>query len=379
MAFDLSDRLMIAVSADALFDLNTEHKIYRKYGEAAFRAYQLIKEEEVLRPGKAFTLVSKLLHLKHLNHTQKEAEDVEVILLSRDSADASLRIFHSMEYYGMDIVRAVFIGDSEIVPYLQAFQTDLFLSADVKDVQSALEAGIAAGAVCGSSAVKTAENTAAEKEDKASLRIAFDGDAVLFTDESEQIFKEKGLCAFEENETKKARIPLAEGPFAALLKKLSRRKNQTGQEQYIRLALVTSRCAPAHERVIRTLREWNTELDEIFFLGGISKREILKAYCADIFFDDQQIHIYPASEVVTAALVPYRNRRSEKAEKEKKEKTGRKHEIRQYSGRNLPGKTEPVYGLRGSARQNGDGPCEKYRQVSGTFTGRGKSLSAGER
>ena len=195
---------------------------------------------------------------------------------------------------------------ASLAPYLSAFKTDLFLSAYEDDVQSAIDSNIAAGIIC-TDGLCTYDCEHRIKQ----IRIAFDGDAVLFSDESEQIYQSQGLEAFEENEKRNADNPLQAGPFAKFLKTLSELQKDFVQEDApIRTALVTTRCAPAHERVIRTLRAWNVRIDEVFFLGGVRKKDVLQAFGAHIFFDDQSVHTGPASEVVPAARVPYRSRLS---------------------------------------------------------------------
>lgn len=301
MAYQLDNKMVIGVSSRALFDLTFENGIYEEQGVEAYCNYQIEHETEVLKPGPGFELIRSLLELNH----DSEEELVEVIIMSHNSPDTSLRVFNSIKHYGLDITRAVLVSGASLAPYLAAFHTDLFLSANQADVQCAIDSGIAAGIICTENIpVSTASQTGF-------IRIAFDGDAVLFTDESERIYQEKGLIAFEENEEKNALNPLAEGPFANFLKKLSQIQKQLGDRgSFIRTALVTSRCAPAHERVIRTLRTWNVKVDEVFFLGGVEKKDVLKAFGAQIFFDDQQIHTISASKEVPAALVPYcRNRK----------------------------------------------------------------------
>lgn len=222
--------------------------------------------------------------------------------MSHNSPDTSLRVFHSIAHYGLNISRAVLASGASLAPYLEAFHTDLYLSADEKDVQAAIDCGIAAGIIC-CDEIKTYGNHGEISQ----IKIAFDGDAVLFSDESERIFREKGLEAFEENERLQAECPLSQGPFAKFLKTISDIQSEFSPEQApIRTALVTARSAPAHERVIRTLRAWNVRIDEAFFLGGITKRDVLKAFGAHIFFDDQAVHTTPASEVVPSARVPYK-------------------------------------------------------------------------
>lgn len=341
MAYDLQDKLVVAVSARALFDLSVENRIYEAEGAEAYCAYQIQHEGEILEPGAGFSFIQKLLRFSRRVREAGRQSPVEVILMSRSSADASLRFFRSIAYYEMDITRAVFTDGASVASYLKSFQVDLFLSAHAEDVQSAVESGIASGIVCeaGSGRRQTEDET---------IRIALDGDAVLFTDESERIFQERGLAVFEEHERINAAKPLKPGPFAGFLKKaaeLLAGDMQAGIPSGIRTALVTSRCAPAHERVIRTLREWEIRMDEVFFLGGLSKKEVLRAFAADIFFDDQQLHIAPASEVVPSALVPCQKNGKKL---EKTQKAGKSHEIRKYSARKLSGKTEPVYSLCGN-------------------------------
>lgn len=299
MAYNLENRLVIGVSSRALFDLTAENEIFQSQGVDAYCSYQVEHEKELLKPGNGFKLVEALLNINSLPGQEGR---VEVIIMSHNSPDTSLRVFNSIAHYGLNISRAVLASGASLTPYLEAFHTDLYLSADEEDVQAAVNCGIAAGIIC------CDEIRMPGKQDQISqIRIAFDGDAVLFSDESERIYKEKGLEAFEENERLQANNPLKQGPFAKFLKTLSDIQKEFIPEQApIRTALVTARSAPAHERVIRTLRAWNVRIDEAFFLGGIPKTEVLRAFGAHIFFDDQAVHTLPASEVVPSARVPYR-------------------------------------------------------------------------
>lgn len=300
MSYDLENRLVVGVSSRALFDLSSENRIFETDGVEAYCRYQVEHEDEILQPGPGFPLIEALLNLNRL--PGKEG-CVEVIIMSRNSPDTSLRVFNAIKHYGLNITRAVLASGASLAPYLEAFRTDLFLSAYEDDVQSAIDSNIAAGIIC-SDGIHTYDCDHQIKQ----IRIAFDGDAVLFSDESERIFKEQGLEAFEENERKNADNPLKAGPFAKFLKTLSElQKDFTAEEAPIRTALVTSRSAPTHERVIRTLRAWNVRIDEAFFLGGVQKKDVLKAFGAHIFFDDQLLHTDNASEVVPAARVPYKN------------------------------------------------------------------------
>lgn len=301
MAYDLENKLVVGVSSRALFDLTYENTIYESDGVEAYCSYQIEHEDELLRPGPGFPLIKALLNLNNL--PGKEGS-VEVIIMSRNSPDSSLRVFKAIEHYGLNITRAVLASGASLAPYLTAFKTDLFLSAYEDDVQSAIDSNIAAGIIC-TEGLQTYDCDHQIRQ----IRIAFDGDAVLFSDESERIYQEQGLEAFEDNERRNANNPLKAGPFAKFLSTLSGLQNEfPGEEAPIRTALVTTRCAPAHERVIRTLRAWNVRIDEVFFLGGIRKKDVLQAFGAHIFFDDQSVHTEPASEVVPAARVPYRNR-----------------------------------------------------------------------
>ena len=307
MAYQLDNKMVIGVSSRALFDLTIENEIFETQGVEAYCRYQVEHEQDILKPGPGFELIKSLLAL---NGQGDKADLVEVIVMSRNSPDTSLRVFNAIEHYGLNITRALLVSGASLAPYLAAFHTDLFLSAYEDDVQCAIDSGIAAGIICTETlpqkAIPFPEN---------SIRIAFDGDAVLFTDASERIYKERGLDAFEQNERQNANCPLEEGPFANFLKKLSHLQQTLGVEQCpIRTALVTSRSAPAHERVIRTLRSWNVRMDEAFFLGGIEKGEVLKAFGAQIFFDDQWIHTVNAAKAVPAARVPYRKHVKEQEE-----------------------------------------------------------------
>lgn len=296
MPHNLDDKLVVGISSRALFDLEEENRIYEEMGLDAYSEYQIEHENDILKPGTAFPLV-KALH--NLNCGDKQL--TEIIIMSKNSADTSLRIFNSIKHYGLDISRAALVGGKSISPYLDTFRTDLFLSANEEDVQEAINSGIAAGIIC-----SHANLPINPSEPIPQIRIAFDGDAVIFSDEAEKIFQEKGLKAFAEHERENAKKPLPEGPFAKLLKTLSLIQGQfeSREDVPIRTALVTARNTPAHERVIRTLRAWNVRIDEAFFLGGIDKTEILKSFGANIFFDDQKVHTDRAQATVPSARVP---------------------------------------------------------------------------
>ena len=287
------DQLVIAISSRALFDLSESHRVYEEEGLDAYQKYQIAREEEPLQPGDAFSLVKKLLHLNEL----LDQSPVEVILLSRNSADTGLRIFNSIAHYGLDISRAAFCSGDSPYRYISAFNSHLFLSTDGADVRQALELGVAAATILPSKTSTTQQGL---------LKIAFDGDAVLFSDESEQIYKRGGLQAFTDNELAAVDRPLSGGPFKPVLAALQQiQKAFPVGEAPLRTCLVTARSAPAHERVIKTLRAWDIRIDESLFLGGLDKGEFLQAFDADIFFDDQEAHCESARNHVATGHVPH--------------------------------------------------------------------------
>lgn len=291
--------LVVGISSRALFDLEEENQIFNEAGVEAYTKYQIEHENDLLKPGTGFALIKALLKL---NEIGSEERKTEIIVMSRNNADSSLRIFNSIKHYNLDITRAALVSGAVLAPYLEAFNTDLFLSANEEDVQEAINAGVAAGIIY---TQHLANQEIAEIDQ---IRIAFDGDAVLFSDASERIYKSQGIEAFQANESKNARKPLPEGPFAKFLKTLSAIQKEFDKNRApIRTALVTARNAPAHERVIRTLRAWDVRIDEAFFLGGMSKQEVLKAFGAHIYFDDQAIHTDATAEFVPSARVPYKN------------------------------------------------------------------------
>lgn len=290
----LSDRLVVAISSRALFDLEESHAVFSAEGLEAYARYQIDHEDEPLEPGVAFVLGRKLLAL---NEGRGSPPRVELVLLSRNSADTGLRIFHSIEHHGLAITRAAFTGGRSPYRYVAPLGADLFLSADHEDVRAALAAGYAAATIVPSS---KSETTSTE------LRIAFDGDAVVFSDEAERIYKRDGLEAFAASERSEAHRPLSGGPFKGFLAALHRIQSEYPPDRSpIRTALVTARGAPAHERVVRTLRAWGIRIDEALFLGGLDKGEFLKAFGADIFFDDQSGHCMSAARHVATGHVPH--------------------------------------------------------------------------
>jgi len=285
--------LTVAISSRALFDLDASNRVYETDGLEAYRQYQIAHEDHVLAPGDAFSFVKKILNINRILDKPR----VEVILLSRNSADTGLRIFNSIKHHGLDITRAAFCGGESPYRYIRAFRCNLFLSTHADDVRHALEHDVAAATLLGS-------GTREPRDDI--LRLAFDGDSVLFSDEAEQIFQREGLDAFSRTEAAAASQPLGGGPFKSFLAALHQLQQEFEEGACpVRTALVTARGAPAHERVIRTLRAWDIRLDESLFLGGREKTEFLKAFGADVFFDDQSSHVERASPHVPAGHVPH--------------------------------------------------------------------------
>lgn len=287
------NRLVIGISSSALFDLKASDRVYRDEGVAAYAAYQIEREDEPLAPGDAFHLVRKLLSINDLLNDNNR---VEVILLSRNTADTGLRVFNSIEHHHLPIRRAAFTGGGRPYKYMRPFGCSLFLSTHQQDVIDALNDGMAAASILSGTTPAS---------DNGLLKFAFDGDAVLFADHAERVYQERGLEAFMASEKRDANEPLDGGPFKPFLAAL-----QALQEEFeptdcpIRTALVTARSAPAHERVVRTLRSWGIRLNESLFLGGLQKAEFLRAYQADVFFDDQAEHCQLASDVVPTGHVP---------------------------------------------------------------------------
>ena len=303
--------LVVAITARALFHLEDSHGLFESEGLDAYASYQREREDDVLEPGIAFPLVRKLLALNSataidtqgtaitdIDVRQGEYPRVEVILLSRNSSDTGLRIFNSIQHHGLDIRRATFTSGAPVWPYIKPFGAQLFLSANPVSVRAALEAGVAAATILPARAAKSGRDQ---------LRIAFDGDAVIFSDESERVSREHGVEAFGVHEREHAREPLSGGPFRGFLSALHDLQVAfpVGEHAPIRTALVTARSAPAHERVIRTLREWGVRLDEALFLGGREKGPFLEAFGADIFFDDSPHNIDSARRHVAAGHVPH--------------------------------------------------------------------------
>lgn len=297
MSVDLSQILVIGVSSRALFDLEEENNIFKEKGLLEFRKYQYEHENELLQPGTAFYLVKSLLEL----NKQASKPIVEVVVMSRNSPETGVRVMNSIKAHGLDINRLAFTGGESLYGYIAGYDVDLFLSKDPEDVQKVIDSGSSAAALI--YAPPSEFNSETSK-----VKIAFDADAVLFSDDSEFRYKTEGLDAFQKHEKENEKNALKEGPFAKLLIKLSKIQEHLpmGVEMSpLRLAIITARSAPSHLRVINTLREWGVYIDEVHFLGGLSKDKILATFGAHIFFDDQEAHLGPASKVVPSGKVPY--------------------------------------------------------------------------
>lgn len=297
MPLDLSEILVVGVSSRALFDLEKENEIFEKEGITGYRKYQQEHEDEPLLPGTAFYLVQSLLQL----NANAKKRIVEVVVMSRNSPETGVRIMNSIQQHKLDVTRMAFSGGEPLAPHIDAYDIDLFLSKDSKDVQSVINSKTCAAAYI----------YAPPKEFKPldnRVKIAFDADAVLFSDESEHRYKTQGIEAFHKYEQEHENDALGEGPFAKLLIKLSKIQEElptTIELSPLRIAIVTARNAPAHMRVIKTLRKWGVYVDEAYFLGGLSKEKVLKAFGAHIFFDDQDVHLKESSKFVPSGRVPY--------------------------------------------------------------------------
>ena len=291
MPVTLEGQLVVAISSRALFDFEEENHVFEQGDDRAYMQLQLSRLELPAKPGVAFSLVRKLLAFNDAS-TQR----VEVVILSRNDPVSGMRVFRSAQHYGLPIQRGSFTRGQSPWRYLKPLNANLFLSAHLPDVRAALDAGVPAAQVYPHSA-------RASEEHPHEVRIAFDGDAVLFSDEAERVFQAEGLSAFQQHERDKAALPLSAGPFKPLLAALHRLQQEGTPAMRIRTALVTARSAPAHERAIRTLMDWNIEVDEAMFLGGLPKGEFLREFEPDFFFDDQTGHIESAAQHVPAGHV----------------------------------------------------------------------------
>ncbi len=295
MAYSMEGKLVVAISSRALFDFEEENRVFDAQGERAYIDLQYARLDVPAKEGVAFRLVKKLLAFN-----SAEAQRVEVVILSKNDPVSGLRIFRSAERAGLKIERGVFTRGRSPYRYLDALRANLFLSANEQDVMGALDARFPAARVLPESA-----QGGGRQVDE--VRIAFDGDAVLFSDEAERVFQRDGLDAFTRHETVHALKPLPPGPFKPLLEALHRLQAAAGTDvpMRIRTALVTARSAPAHERAVRTLVDWNIAVDEALFLGGLDKGEFLKAFQPDFYFDDQRGHVESARRHVATGHVPF--------------------------------------------------------------------------
>ena len=290
--------LVIGTASSALFDLSKDDQIFRDKGLGIYEKRQIRRENDKLNPGYGFSLIKKFLAINQqlCDKHKRTTPIIEVVLLSRNTANTGLRVFNSIEKYNLSIKRAVFCGGKSPHRYARDIGCHLFLSRDPNDVQEFIDNNLAAATI------QESPNNA-QRNDRPDIRIAFDGDSVLFSNESEKMHQEQGLSKFSQLEKKKAYQPLNPGPFASFLEKLSfiQREFYTDKDRKqnlcpIRTALVTARSAPAHKRVILTLRKWGVHLDESLFLGSSAKGEFLKSFSADIFFDDQWQHCVSAAQ-----------------------------------------------------------------------------------
>ncbi len=291
MPASLDGRLVVALSSRALFDFEEENQLFENSDDRAYMRLQQQRLDNPAKPGTAFSLAQKLLAFNADGQTPR----VEVVVLSRNDPISGMRVFRSAQHYGLSIERGVFTRGQSPWRYLRPLKADLFLSTNEDDVRSALAAGVAAARVF----PQSARASAAYPDE---LRIAFDGDAVLFSDEAEQIYQRDGLDAFQAHERERKLTPLPAGPFKEVLHALQRLQAGAAPMR-LRTALVTARSAPAHERAIRTLMDWEVEVDEAMFLGGLPKGEFLREFEPDFFFDDQHGHIQNAVPHVPAGHV----------------------------------------------------------------------------
>ena len=317
---NLDGQLVVAISSRALFDFEEENRVFeegmaqpqREGGQrdAAYMQLQLERLDVPAKPGVAFSLVKKLLAFNDAPESpgetpakSKPAQRVEVVILSRNDPVSGMRVFRSAQHYGLKIQRGTFNRGEPPWRYLKPLHANLFLSTHLSDVRAALDAGVPAAQVYPHSAH-------ASDQHPHEVRIAFDGDAVLFSDEAERVFQSQGLNAFQQHERDNAAQPLLAGPFKPLLEALHRLQEAGTSRMRIRTALVTARSAPAHERAIRTLMDWNIQVDEAMFLGGLAKGEFLREFEPDFFFDDQTGHVnsaalhVPSGHVASGVSIP---------------------------------------------------------------------------
>ena len=291
MPATLEGQLVVAISSRALFDFEEENLVFEQSDDRAYMQLQLARLEQPAKPGVAFSLVRKLL-----SFNSPGEQRVEVVILSRNDPVSGMRVFRSARHYGLPIERGVFTRGQPPWRYLRPLRATLFLSTHLSDVRAALEAGVPAAQVY-------PQSVHASDAYPNEVRIAFDGDAVLFSDEAERVYQAQGLGAFQQHEIDRADQPLPGGPFKPLLEALQKLQHAEHAGMKLRTALVTARSAPAHERAIRTLMDWNIQVDEAMFLGGLPKGEFLREFEPDFFFDDQTGHVNHAARHVPAGHV----------------------------------------------------------------------------
>lgn len=305
MAVNLSNRLVVGLASSALFDLTESDQVFKQQGEQQYRSFQSKHQNDPLKPGVAFSFIQRLLSLNQLD---QENPPVEVVLLSKNDPDTGLRVMNSIEHYGLDISRAVFLQGQTPYQYIPAFNIELFLSANAKDVEMAVNNGLPAGQI-----LPSAQQQKSMSEDP-QLRIAFDFDGVLADDEAEVIYqKNKDLDEFHQHETNNELVPHNPGPLKEFLSRLAhiqnleliRQQNDKGYQPIIRISIVTARSAPSHKRVINTMRSWGIIANEAFFMGGVEKSGVLKQMQPHIFFDDQKLHLEGASEHLPSVHIPF--------------------------------------------------------------------------
>lgn len=310
MPLDLSETLVVGIASTALFDLSEADAVFRsKYSEdrqtavAEYRRYTLEREDEPLSDGTAMPLVKALLALNKFK-TEGDAPLVEVVVMSRNSPETGIRVFNNIRSRNLGISRHAFTGGRSVVDYLEAFDVDLFLTTNIGDAQRVIDGGKCAAAIVKAPPQRLSEGKEGE------VRIAFDGDAVLFDESSEIVYKAEGLTGFHAHEDSKQDVPMGKGPYAVFLEKLSKLQKRLSfpvEFSPVRIAIVTARNSPAELRVIKTLRHWGVYVNEIFFLGGVEKSKVLEAFRAHVFFDDQDLHLEPAAKLVPSCKVPYKS------------------------------------------------------------------------
>ena len=307
MPYPIEEKLVIAVASSALFALDEADEVFRTRGLAAYRRYQREHEHDLLAPGIAFPFVRRFLEL---NRVFPERQPVEAVLLSRNDSDTGMRVFNSIEHYGLGIIRAAFTRGNSPFRYIPAYNVSLFLSGNADDVTEALGKGYPAGLVLPSAA--------ADDGDDAELRVAFDFDGVIADDSAEKIFQTRGIKAFYDSETANAETAISPGPLGDLFRKLGnlraledeREEADPGYRRYLKTAIVTARSAPAHRRVVSTLRSWRISVDEVHFLGGMDKGRILETLRPHIFFDDQRHpHLDAARNFTPSVHIPLGSRK----------------------------------------------------------------------